>query len=88
MDHLQQLSDKIDATQRDVAEMKDFLLGSQFNEKKGIASIIEDHDKRITLLEEHRALTKVYSDLVKWFFTFMMTGIVGLLVYLIQQHHK
>ena len=61
MDHLELLSDKIDATQRDVAEMKDFLLGSQFNEKKGI-------------------------DLVKWFFTVMMTGIVGLLIYLIQQH--
>ena len=87
MDQLQQLTDKIDATQKDVSEMKDFLLGSQFNNKKGISSIIEDHDKRITLLEEHKALTKVYSDLVKWFFGAMITGMIGLLIYLIQ-HNK
>lgn len=83
---LQQLADKVEVIQQDVTEMKDFLLGNRFNNKKGIASILEGHDKRIEQLEEHKILTKAYTDLVKVVVGILFTGIIGLIAYFIQ--HK
>lgn len=86
MYEFKELLDKIDSTQKDVQEMKDFLLGSKFDNNKGIAYILEDHDKRLTELEEHKIITKSYTDLVKVVIGILMTGLIGLIIYFIE--HK
>jgi len=86
MYEFKELLDKIDSTQKDVQEMKDFLLGSKFDNNKGIAYILEDHDKRLTELEEHKILTKSYTDLVKVVIGILTTGLIGLIIYFIE--HK
>lgn len=88
MEQLEKIQESIQTTQNDVKEMKDFLLGNQFNGKRGLQAVIDDHDKRIEALEEHKALTKIYSDLMKWFFGLTISALIGLVIFFIQKFTK
>jgi hypothetical protein len=82
------IMEQIEKLQEDVKEIKDFLLGNQFNGKQGLQSILDDHDKRLIVLEEHKTTTKVYADLMKWFFGIIVTALVGLVIFFIQKFAK
>lgn len=82
------IMEQIEKLQEDVKEIKDFLLGNQFNGKQGLQSILDDHDKRLVVLEEHKTMTKVYADLMKWFFGIIVTALVGLVIFFIQKFTK
>jgi len=85
---LDDIQKKLQQTQEDVRQMRDFFLGSEFNGKQGLQSILDDHDKRLVILEEHKTTTKVYADLMKWFFGIMVTALVGLVIFFIQKFTK
>lgn len=85
---IKQLADKVEIVQKDITVMKDFLLGNEFNGKHGIAAVLDDHDKRLEVLEEHKAITKVYSDLMKWIFGMIVTALVALVIFFIQKYSK
>jgi hypothetical protein len=81
----------IDKLSADVKEIKDFLLGNDLNNKKGISAILEDHekqleghDKRLNAFDEHRAMITAYTGLVKWVFGILFTSLVGTVIYFIQ----
>jgi hypothetical protein len=61
MEQLEALSNKVNHIESNVKEIKDALLGNEFNKEKGMISIIEDHEERIASLE------KVKDRAMYWF---------------------
>lgn len=72
----------------DVAEIKDFLLGNAYNNKKGLNATIDDHESRLITLEDHKSVVQVYTDIIKWLLRILGAGAIGILIYWIQLSFK
>ncbi|MCZ2085340.1 MAG: hypothetical protein LC112_13820 [Flavobacteriales bacterium] len=86
MNKLDNIQKSLHQTQEDVKQMKDFLLGNEFNGQQGLQSMLDDHDRRLVILEEHKTMTRVYADLMKWFFGIIITAMVGLVIFFVQKY--
>lgn len=61
MEQLESLSHKVNHIESDVKEIKDALLGNEFNKGEGMVNTVADHEERIASLE------KVKDRAMYWF---------------------
>ena len=72
MDNLEQLS-------RDIKEIKQALLGSEFNNFKGMVSQVKEIDERVENLETFKNEISVYVNQFKVAFVIMFGALITLL---------
>jgi len=61
------------------------LLGTEFNEKKGMVYILNDIDKRVRIMEKKHNEYDVYVSQGKWALGIMATAVVGFFIFIIKK---
>jgi hypothetical protein len=82
--HYTELKGKLETTSDDVTEIKKAILGSDFNEKKGLVYIINDVDRRVKIIEQKQVEYEIYLNQFKWVIGVVTTVFVAFGVYLLK----
>jgi len=82
--HYKELKGKLETTSDDVTEIKKAILGSDFNEKKGLVYIINDVDRRVKEIEKKQLEYEIYLNQFKWVIGVITTVFVAFGVYLLK----
>jgi hypothetical protein len=82
--HYRELKGKLETTSDDVTEIKKAILGSDFNEKKGLVYIINDVDRRVKIIEQKQVEYEIYLNQFKWVIGVVTTVFVAFGVYLLK----
>jgi hypothetical protein len=61
------------------------LLGSEFNDKKGIVYILNDIDKRVKIIEKIQGEHEVYVNQGKWALGIVASALIGFGIYILRK---
>lgn len=62
-----------------VKEIREALLGNEFNNKNGMVKQVEDHEERLEKLEESSVTNKMYLSILRFLAGIITTGVVALI---------
>lgn len=82
IDTMEHLEKQIAELNKSVNEIKTALLGNEFN-KDGIVSTVNDHEERISALEQNENTQKTYINIMKFIAGVITTGVLGFLISLV-----
>jgi len=75
-----------------VTEIRNALLGTEFNENNGIVKKVDDHERRILGLENASITSAMYFGVLRWLAIAIggavITGVIGLLILLLRSAGK
>ena len=66
-------------------EIKTALIGSEFNDKKGIVYILNDIDKRVKLMEKKQEEHDIYVSQGKWLLSIIASVVIAFGVYVLRK---
>jgi hypothetical protein len=81
-DAIAQLKIELDQLNHNVKDIKDVLLGTEFNQNKGIIHFFEDFEKRLKIVEKKHEEEEIYKKQRLWLITIFGTSVGGFLIYL------
>lgn len=66
-------------------EIKTALIGTEFNDKKGIVYILNDIDKRVKLMEKKQEEHDIYVSQGKWLLSIIASVVIAFGVYVLRK---
>jgi hypothetical protein len=66
-------------------DIKTALLGTEFNDKKGIVFILNDIDKRVKLIEKKQEEYEIYVNQGKWILGIITSSIIAFGLYVLRK---